>query len=326
MRAGIIGLGAISPLHLRAILGCGHKITAICDVDREKCKKVNADFDLGAEEYVDYNELISSGKVDVVHVCTPHYLHAEIICKALAAGIHVLSEKPLAVDFGQLGAIEKAVRNSAATLGVCFQNRYHASVRYLKEFFKDKEIVAATADLVWKRDAAYYASATWRGKKQYEGGGVMINQAIHTLDLLQWFCGMPESVIAHCSNNSLKNVIDVEDTAYGCFKLKNGGNFIINATNSAASCFPIVLMFQSKTDMAELSGENLIINGKFITKSDGAPLFGKEEWGVGHGKLIEEFYDCLLSGRKFPIDFNEASRTVKLILKMYESGGKETSI
>ena len=326
MRAGLIGLGAISPLHLRAILGCGHKITAICDVDREKCKKVNADFDLGAEEYVDYNELISSGKVDVVHVCTPHYLHAEIICKALAAGIHVLSEKPLAVDFGQLGAIEKAVRNSAATLGVCFQNRYNSSVRYLKEFFKDKEIVAATADLVWKRDAAYYASATWRGKKQYEGGGVMINQAIHTLDLLQWFCGMPKSVIAHCSNNSLKNVIDVEDTAYGCFKLKNGGNFIINATNSAASCFPIVLMFQSKTDMAELSGDNLIINGKFVTKSDGAPLFGKEEWGVGHGKLIEEFYDCLLSGRKFPIGFNEASRTVKLILKMYESGGKETSI
>ena len=326
MRVGIVGLGAISPLHIRAILKNGQKITAICDVDPEKRQKVNAEFGLNAEEYSDYNALLASGKVDVVHVCTPHYLHAEIICMALGANIHVLCEKPLAINFEQLNAIEKAVSNSSATLGVCFQNRYNASVLYLKEFFKGKEITAATANLVWQRDEKYYASGAWRGKKQYEGGGVMINQAIHTLDLLQWFCGMPESVIAHCSNNSLKNVIDVEDTAFGCFTLKNGGNFIINATNSAASCFPIVLMFQSKTDAVELSGDNLIVNGKFVTKSDGAPIFGKEEWGVGHDKLIKEFYNCLENGKKFPIDFYEASKTVKLILKMYQSNGEKVNI
>lgn len=326
MRVGIVGLGAISPLHIRAILKYGQKITAICDVDPEKRQKVNAEFGLNAEEYSDYNALLASGKVDVVHVCTPHYLHAEIICMALGANIHVLCEKPLAINFEQLKAIEKAVNNSSATLGVCFQNRYNASVLYLKEFFKDKEIIAATANLVWQRDEKYYASGAWRGKKQYEGGGVMINQAIHTLDLLQWFCGMPESVIAHCFNNSLKNVIDVEDTAFGRFTLKNGGNFIINATNSAASCFPIVLMFQSKTDAVELSGDNLIVNGKFVTKSDGAPIFGKEEWGVGHDKLIREFYNCLENGKKFPIDFYEASKTVKLILKMYQSNGEKVNI
>ena len=326
MRVGIIGLGAISPLHIRAILKYGQKITAICDVDSEKRQKVNAEFGLNAEEYGDYNALLASGKVDVVHVCTPHYLHAEIICAALGANIHVLCEKPLAINFEQLNDIEKAVKNSSATLGVCFQNRYNASVLYLKEFFKDKEIIAATANLVWNRGKDYYSSAKWRGKKQYEGGGVMINQAIHTLDLLQWFCGMPESVIAHCSNNSLKNVIDVEDTAFGRFTLKNGGNFIINATNSAASCFPIVLMFQSKTDAVELSGDNLIVNGKFVTKSDGTPIFGKEEWGVGHDKLIKEFYNCLENGKKFPIDFYEASKTVKLILKMYQSNGEKVNI
>lgn len=326
MRVGIVGLGAISPLHIRAILKYGKKITAICDVDPEKRRKVNAEFGLNAEEYGDYNALLASGKVDAVHVCTPHYLHAEIICMALGANIHVLCEKPLAINFEQLKAIEKAVNNSSATLGVCFQNRYNASVLYLKEFFKDKEIIAATANLVWQRDEKYYASGAWRGKKQYEGGGVMINQAIHTLDLLQWFCGMPESVIAHCFNNSLKNVIDVEDTAFGRFMLKNGGNFIINATNSAASCFPIVLMFQSKTDAVELSGDNLIVNGKFVTKSDGAPIFGKEEWGVGHDKLIREFYNCLENGKKFPIDFYEASKTVKLILKMYQSNGEKVNI
>ena len=134
MRVGIIGLGAISPLHIRAILKYGQKITAICDVDSEKRQKVNAEFGLNAEEYGDYNALLASGKVDVVHVCTPHYLHVEIICTALGANIHVLYEKPLAINFEQLNAIEKAVNNSSATLGVCFQNRYNASVLYLKEF------------------------------------------------------------------------------------------------------------------------------------------------------------------------------------------------
>ena len=326
MRVGIIGLGAISPLHIRAILKYGQKITAICDVDSEKRQKVNAEFGLNAEEYGDYNALLASGKVDVVHVCTPHYLHAEIICAALGANIHVLCEKPLAINYEQLNDIEKAVKNSSATLGVCFQNRYNASVLYLKEFFKGKEITAATANLVWQRDEKYYASGAWRGKKQYEGGGVMINQAIHSLDLLQWFCGMPETVIAHCSNNSLQGVIDVEDTAYGLFSLKNGGNFVINATNAAKNCFTIISMFHAGDDTVELSGDNLIVNGKFVTKSDGTPIFGKEEWGVGHNNLIREFYNCLEKGEKFPIDFYEGSKTVKLILKMYESNGKKINI
>ena len=326
MRVGIIGLGAISPLHIRAILKYGQKITAICDVDSEKRQKVNAEFGLNAEEYGDYNALLASGKVDVVHVCTPHYLHAEIICAALGANIHVLCEKPLAINYEQLNDIEKAVKNSSATLGVCFQNRYNASVLYLKDFFKGKEITAATANLVWQRDEKYYASGAWRGKKQYEGGGVMINQAIHSLDLLQWFCGMPETVIAHCSNNSLQGVIDVEDTAYGLFSLKNGGNFVINATNAAKNCFTIISMFHAGDDTVELSGDNLIVNGKFVTKSDGTPIFGKEEWGVGHNNLIREFYNCLEKGEKFPIDFYEGSKTVKLILKMYESNGKKINI
>lgn len=326
MNIGIAGLGAIAPLHIRAILDRGQKITAICDVDAARCKKINDEFNLGAKEYSDYNQMIDSGEVDVIHVCLPHYLHSEVICKALSKDIHVLCEKPLAINFEQLNDIEKAVNNSSATLGVCFQNRYNASVLYLKEFFKGKEITAATANLVWQRDEKYYASGAWRGKKQYEGGGVMINQAIHSLDLLQWFCGMPETVIAHCSNNSLQGVIDVEDTAYGLFSLKNGGNFVINATNAAKNCFTIISMFHAGDDTVELSGDNLIVNGKFVTKLDGTPIFGKEEWGVGHNNLIREFYNCLEKGEKFPIDFYEGSKTVKLILKMYESNGKKINI
>ena len=197
---------------------------------------------------------------------------------------------------------------------------------YVKEFLKDKEITCASANLIWNRDAKYYAQAEWRGTWGHEGGGVMINQAIHSLDIMQWLCGMPESVIAQTHNVALKNEIEVEDTAFGLFKLKNGGNFVVMATNSASATFPIYYMFKADGHTVQLSSNNIIIDDKFMTKSDDEPLLGKEVWGVGHSKLIEDFYNCIESGKKFEIDFYEASKTVKLLLAMYRSNGEEIKI
>ena len=326
MKVGIIGLGAIAPLHIRALLSCGQEIVALCDCDGEKCKALNAEFGLNALEYTDYKEMLQTAGLDSVHICTPHYLHAEMTCAALARDINVLCEKPLAISFEQLTELEQAVQASKAQLGVCFQNRYNASVLYIKEFFKDKPITAASANLNWCRDEDYYAQGAWRGTKLYEGGGVMINQAIHALDVLQWLCGMPKTVLAHISNNSLQGIIDVEDTAYGLFTLENGGNFVISATNAAKHCFPIFSMFHAGEDTVELSADNIIVNGKFVTRSDGLPIFGKEEWGVGHVHLIHAYYECLQKGEKFPIDFYEGEKAVRLILNMYRSNGKEIPI
>ena len=326
MKVGIIGMGAIGPIHINALKARGQEIVALCDVETTKCEKANEKFGLTAKIYANYKEMLDGEQLDVIHICTPHYLHAEMICEGLKRNIHVLCEKPLAINEEQLEKIEKAVGTSTAQLGVCFQNHFNAAVLYVKDFLKGKEITSASANLIWERNAAYYAQAAWRGTWAQEGGGVMINQAIHGLDLLQWICGMPESVIAYTENFALKNEIEVEDTAFGLFRLKNGGNFVVNATNAAGFCFPIYYMFRAGMDTIELSADNIIINGQFITKSDGLPIFGKEVWGVGHIHLIKNWYDCLESGEKFSIDFYEARKVIKLVLAMYRSSGKEIKI
>lgn len=326
MRVGIIGMGAISPIHINALKMRGETIAAICDIEIEKCEQANEKFSLTAQIYSDYKEMLDCEHLDAVHVCTPHYLHADMICEGLKRNINVLCEKPIAINEEQLNQIEIAVKNSSAQLGVCFQTRFNASVLYVKDFLKDKEIDCACSNLVWKRGANYYAQGAWRGTWAQEGGGVMINQAIHGLDILQWLCGYPVAVTAYTSNISLKNEIEVEDTAIGIFEMQNGGKFVVNATNAASYCFQVYYMFRASGHTIELSADNIIIDGEFITKSDGLPIFGKEVWGVGHVNLVKNFYECLERGEKFSIGFDEGKNAVKLVLAMYRSNGQNIKL
>ncbi len=323
MRVGIIGLGAIAPLHIDALLINGEDIVALCDVKTEKCEKAMQEYGLNVTIYSDYKKMLDEAKLDAVHICTPHYLHAEMICEGLRRGINVLSEKPLAINEEQLAQIEKAVNESSAQLGVCFQNRYNASTLYVKEVTEGEEFLSGSVSLIWERNADYYAQDKWRGTWDMEGGGVMINQAIHSLDLAQWFCGMPKSVTAHVDNVSLKGKIEVEDTAFAKFNLANGGAFIVNATNASYGSYSPCLMFQTNKKMIMMTGNHVIINGEYVEKKDVLAKTGKVEWGVGHIKLIRDYYDCIATGRKFPIGFYEAQNTIRLIRAMYKSNGNE---
>lgn len=326
MRVGIIGIGAIAQLHIPALLNAEQDIVALCDIKIDRCFKAVEKFGLKAKSYDDYKEMIEKEELDVVHVCTPHHLHAEMICSALDHNVNVLCEKPIAINYEQLDMIKASVEKSSAQLGVCQQNRFKASMQYVKELLEGEEITAGSGYLCWQRDKNYYLSEDWRGKKETEGGGVVINQALHTLDMLQWFCGMPKSVIAHTSCDTLNDIINVEETAFAIFNLPNGGRFILNATNSNTFSFPITIMLHSKTKNVVIVDDNIIYNGQFVTRSDGLPLFGKEVWGVGHIILIKEFYGALAEGRKFYLDFEEAQKVVKLLLALYESEGKEITI
>ena len=323
MKAGIIGLGAIAPMHIEALKERGVEIVAVCDVDRKKCDDVNRKYSLSARGYEDYRQMLEKENLDVVHVCTPHYLHAEMTIAALEKNINVICEKPLAINQTQLDDIEKAVKASKAQLGVCFQTRYNRSFTELKKIIRPEEVIAAYANLVWVRDKAYYDSGAWRGTKDKEGGGVLINQAIHSLDLLLWVCGMPKSVVAHCFDDSLKGVIEVEDTVHGVYDLGDNRNFILNATNASKTCFTNVLSFVTKDKTAVLYGDELFVNGERITFADGRKTVGKKEWGNGHGPLIDDFYDCVETGRRFPIDFYEGSKAVKVLLATYRSNGEK---
>lgn len=323
MKVGIIGLGSISPLHINALKECGCEITAVCDIEKQKIKDAVKRFSLSAREYEDYNEMLEKEDLDAVHVCTPHYLHCDMTVAALNKNVNVICEKPLAISYEQLDKIEKAVKSSKAMLGVCFQTRYNPSVVELKKQVKPEDVVSAYANLVWLRDKAYYDSAEWRGTRAMEGGGVLINQAIHMLDLMISVCGMPESVIARCFNDSLKGVIEVEDTVHGVYDLGENRNFVLNATNAAKVCFANTLCFATKQKTLLLCGEDLFINGEKVKCGSGFTTDGKKEWGSGHARLIADFYDCVKTGRKFGVDFYEGAKAIKVLLASYRSNGEK---
>jgi predicted dehydrogenase len=268
--------------------------------------------------------MLDTEKPDIVHVCTPHYLHAEMAIYALERNINVLCEKPLCMNREEIDAILKAEEKSNAQLAVCFQNRYTPRNICVKEYLKNKTVIDGFATVFWQRGADYYNSAEWRGTKKYEGGGVLINQAIHTIDLLNEFCGGFEELTAACSNLSLQGIIEVEDTASICLYSKTTKGTVF-ATNASAIGQPIeIILRTSDGDVIEIYGDDLKINKE--KKEFTSSFYGKACYGMGHAPLIADFYDCVATGRKFPIDGKEGQKALRIVLSAYESEGKRIKI
>ena len=328
LRVALVGCGGISSNHIGGILEAGETICALCDVDPARAEqKIEKHSLSNVTVYTDYSEMLKRENPDVVHVCTPHDLHAPMAIEALRQGIHVLCEKPLCINLEQLEALRNAERESRAQLGVCHQNRWKPSMVELKRL-AERGVCGAFGSVVWDRDEAYYRADAWRGSWEHEGGGVMINQALHTLDLLQWICGMPTHVIAEIENRTHRGVIEVEDTASARFECENGTVLSFFATTSAGASLPIsVQMVLSDKTKVTAQNEFLMINDTptALSKS-GRTLSGKEVWGTEHAALIEHFYHCVREGEHFPIDVEEGGRVVRLILSMYRSHGERMEI
>ena len=195
-------------------------------------------------------------------------------------------------------------------------------IKNLYNYLKDKKVTYVHADICWHRDEKYYASDYWRGKKKLEGGGVLINQAIHTLDLLQWFCGSPKSVVADINNFSLKDKIEVEDSAMVLFKGEKS-SYSIFATNSAKiDLSPIINLKLETGENIILSKDRLIVDNKIIEIKDDINIYGKRCYGNGHEHLISDFYYKIEKKKKFEIDAEEAIVSSKMVLYAYKSRGK----
>ena len=319
MNSAIIGLGVIGKVHYDTLKKQGENVVAICDIDSGKLANFSAD-----RKYDDYKKMLDDGGFDVVHVCTPHYLHAEMVVYALNKGVNVLCEKPLCICVEDIARIEEAEKKSKGMLGVCFQNRFNDSSVFAKEYLKDKRINFAFGAMLWHRDASYYASGEWRGKKATEGGGVCINQAIHTLDLLAWRCSEPKSAVANVFNRSLQGVIEVEDTASASFK--GDVNFDFYATNAASVDLPVEIRVSFDDHVLTILPDKALLDGEIVDFENDVKWQGKLSYGNGHEKLIRRFYECVNNGDKFEIDALEAAKAVKMVLAIYSSNGKEVSV
>ena len=320
MRSAIIGYGNIAKLHAQVLSAQGHDIVAVCDNNENALQNAP-----GERHYTDYVQMLDCEQIDVVHICTPHYLHAQMIIDALSRNINVLCEKPLCIREEDIPRILEAEKNSKAQLGVCLQNRYNAVNRSVKAYLEGKKSVCGTASVTWYRDAAYYASGAWRGKWDTEGGGVLINQALHTLDLVQWFVGMPEELRASISCMTLSENIEVEDTAVILAGPPNSG-FTFYATNGGATDCPVELTLRADGEWVKVMPKDVLYGNRHEHFDDVALALGKACYGSSHGALIADFYDCVLTGRHFEIDGCESAKVVRLVLAAYRSQGKAEAV
>lgn len=321
MKIALVGAGVIARVHMKALLAIGTLPAAICDIDPKRAQALLEEFSLDLPVFTDYERMLAEFSPDVVHICTPHYTHADMVVSALDKNIHVLCEKPLCIHEEEIDRILAAEKKSSATLGVCHQNRYNPANLFFRNYIADKTVTAAHGEVVWHRDREYYLSGAWRGKWETEGGGVLINQALHTLDLCQWFFGEPDAVTATTATLGLSDVIEVEDTAACTFLGKTPFTFF--ATNLSAVSLPVCTRARVGDEDVVLQPRTVTVNGKIVFHEEQTVVLGKPTYGSGHLRLLADFYRCLNEGKPFPINGEEAAKVVRLILAVYKSKGRQ---
>lgn len=328
IRVGIVGCGNIGKIHAEVLKSMeGVQIEAFADENLINASKYAEQY--GTQKtcsYTSLSQMLDEKKIDVVHICTPHYLHVPMAKEALKRNTHVFMEKPPAISEKDFLCLKNAKKESEKEVGICFQNRYNEITEKVYDILKRKElgnVLGARAFVTWKRQREYYENSGWRGKWNTEGGGLLINQAIHTLDLLTYFFGEAEDVEASMHNHHLKDVIEVEDTveAYITF---NFGTACFYATSAYAEDSPVLLDIVCEHGKIRMEGERLDIwkqNGDNLTYyfAGHKTYTGKKYWGNSHGACIEDFYHCIEEQKSYRNNLESTENTMKLMLKMYNS-------
>ena len=324
-QVGVIGCGAISVNHFKALRQLQNaRLAAVCDIDPEHLEKAAAE--QGVRAYADYTALLADPEIDTVHICTPHYLHPQMAINALRAGKHVLCEKPMAIYASDAKEMARVARETGKTLAVCFQNRYNAASRKIREIIDSGvmgELKGGSAIVTWDRGEDYYARGAWRGKWATEGGAVLINQAIHTFDLLRWFVGDIAELRCSMSSKRLWATIEAEDTVDMLLTTPGGARLLFYASNCGAGNTPISLRLLYARGEIRLEGNLLTVktpDGTVTEDYTSGVVYGKDYWGSGHGFLIEDFYRSLSEGTPFSIQPEDALKTTILLDQAYACG------
>lgn len=302
-RLGIAGIGSIAKDYIGLIAGGkagGVKITALCSRNSEHMRAVSEKYALDALPYQSYEELLASSMVDGILICTPHGLHPQMTKSALAAGLHVLTEKPVGIFCDEAEeALAEQKKHPELACGVLYNRRAAKAFRYVKKIL-DAGQIGELVRCTWiitnlYRTDAYYTSGSWRGSWQGEGGGLLMTQASHQLDLLQWLCGMPRSVLARCS--TVNRPIQVENEAELFFAYANGahGHFIASAHEAPG------------TNLLEICGTK----GRITVREDrDIEVIYLEEDERDHTKLCERPFETI-PFRKEQISFDDSDNKIQ---------------
>ncbi len=327
-RVAVIGCGDVSRVHFAAIAALPDaELVAVCDSDAARLAAAAAEH--GVAAFDDHRMLLRDARPDVVHICTPHDLHASIAVDALEAGVNVVLEKPLAHTREEGARLVETAERGAAKIAVCFQNRYNVPVQAAHAMVRSGQlgaVRAASATVKWHRTAEYYRDRPWRGRWSTGGGGLLMNQAIHTLDLLQWILGDVVHVAGGVATRHLAEYIEVEDTADLVLHHENGGRSVFYATLANALDEPVTIDITMERATLHLRG-NLTVtheDGRVETVRDReASVDGRSYWGTSHELLIRDFYERLDHPEPFWISPSEAKKTLDIIQSVYDQSYPE---
>lgn len=335
-RVGIVGCGNIFPMHALPVIHDDRcELVAVCDNKKDRAESSAKEFD--CDYYLDYKEMIDKESLDVLHICLPHYLHAEVAVYALNNKIHVMTEKPMSIHLDDAKAMVDAAKDNEKTLGVIFQNRYNPGSQLIKNTLESGElgkVITGKLSVTWNRSDEYYGKSDWKGTWEKEGGGVIIDQAIHTMDLMRWFIDEEIDYIdAHIANRG-HAVIQVEDSAEGIIHYTNGVSTAFHAINYYGYDAPVELEIYCEKGIVKMIADKGIVefNDGRILVADENPNetfeYGdvKQYWGVSHIKQLKLFYDALDQDIQPEINGEEALKTQEMICAIYESGKKGKAI
>lgn len=319
-RVCIVGYGAIGPVHAEGLSGIEDvALYGICDIDRKKADQ--GAFEHRCKAFYTLEDCLKDENIDSIHICTPHYLHYEMIEKCLLAGKQVVTEKPVTMKKEEFDLL--LLQYADKPVYPVMQNRTNKCITRLKKMVDTDlrlgKLLSVKGILTWHRDENYYRSAAWRGTKDYEGGGVLINQAVHTLDLMIYLAGNVTSVDATTSNKSLKEVIEVEDTIDAFMEFENGATGIFYATNAyGKNSKPQLEMEFEHASFQYINGE--LYQDKQFVCGDDHKFCCKDYWGSGHGRL---FYDLYANQKAYTVE--DVKNTMQTMFAMYESAKSKTT-
>lgn len=353
MRFALVGCGVIAVTHVRALQELQDRVElVVCsDVVPERAEALAARFGLRAAAYED---VLADPEIDAVTVCTPSGRHAEVGVPALLAGKHVIVEKPMEVSLEACDRLLAAQAESGAALAVVSQHRFDAASQVVKAAVEDGELgrlVLAQAQVPWFRTQDYYDSGEWRGTLEFDGGGALMNQGVHTLDLLRWTCGPVTTVYAQ-ARTAAHERIEVEDALCATVEFANGAIGTVMASTAAYPGFPARLAVHGTCGGAVIEGDRLAtlatIQGE--TRGGEAPnthavqvatggtraastavdetarastahgaAGPSDAWGRAHQAQLLDFVDAAERGTQPLVDGVQGRNAVELVRALYDS-------
>jgi UDP-N-acetyl-2-amino-2-deoxyglucuronate dehydrogenase len=336
LRVGVIGCGMIAHNHVRALRLPGVRVCAVMDTVGERARDLARAYDIPGS-FDDLDAMLRSG-LDAVTIATPNGAHEAGVLAAARHGVHVLCEKPLALNLGEADRMVAATDAAGVRFGVVFQRRFWPAAVRVRRAIEDGRLSPPIAGGVvarFHRDAAYY-SEPWRGRWETEGGGVLMTQAIHHIDLLQWFLGPASSVTGRVATLAHRDIIEVEDTASAVVEFASGAL----ATVQAGTTFAPGLGAQVWVSDARGRTASLIEFPEGVAATDVWTIPGEQRYtdvyGARgaydiplpdvhrqltpyHAMQVADFIGAVREGREPAVTGREAVKSLEIIQAIYES-------